>query len=111
MADAAAVIRSYEAGDRKLVLFMVSKSNMEALAVANNTSTLESLSFAVRSLRVFFLLLAYLHPITLAVWIGLSAVFVQLMDWWPNELGLWSYLRTMIGFATMAFPILAYIDW
>jgi len=40
MAHPVAKIRSYAANDRKLVQFMVSKSNMEALAVANNRSAL-----------------------------------------------------------------------
>ena len=34
------------------------------------------------------------------------------MNWWPTtEFGFWSYLRTVCGFATMAVPILAYVDW
>jgi len=92
MVDVAAVIRPYTAEDRKLVQFMVGKSNMESLGVANNRT--------------------YFHPITLAVWFGLSAAFIQLMNWWPTEeYGFWSYLRAMCGFATTAMPILAYVDW
>lgn len=40
MAHPVAEIRPYTANDRKLVQFMVGKSNMEALAVANNRSAL-----------------------------------------------------------------------
>jgi len=59
---AAAVIRSYEAGDRKLVQFMVGKSNMEALAVANNRSESGSSVFFWENLRVRFRLLSSDNP-------------------------------------------------
>ena len=110
MVDAAAVIRPYNAEDRKLVQFMVGKSNMESLGVANNRSKLEVCFKSRQSLSFFFS--AYFHPITLSVWFGLSAVFIQLMSWWPTEeFGFWSYLRAVCGFATMAVPILAFVDW
>ena len=35
-------IRRYAADDRKLAMFMISKANFQALAVANNKSTLSS---------------------------------------------------------------------
>jgi len=107
---AAAVIRSYEAGDRKLVQFMVGKSNMEALAVANNRSEFNSSVYFWENLHEFDS--GYFHPITLAVWFALSAAFIHLMNWWPSsQFGIWGYLNPLPGFATMAFPILAYVDW
>jgi hypothetical protein len=42
MADATAKIRPYTASDRKLVVFKIGKSNMEALAVANSKSKFPS---------------------------------------------------------------------
>ena len=42
MAPPVALIRNYEPSDKKLVHFMVGKANLQALAVANNKSNLQS---------------------------------------------------------------------
>ena len=42
MASPVALIRNYEPSDKKLVQFMVGKANLQALAVANNKSNLQS---------------------------------------------------------------------
>jgi hypothetical protein len=52
------------------------------------------------------------NPLPLAVWIGLSSIFVEVMNWWPKtHYGLLGYLSPLPAFAAMAFPILALIDW
>ncbi|KAF8807453.1 hypothetical protein BYT27DRAFT_7241992 [Phlegmacium glaucopus] len=92
MPDPIAHIRSYEAKDKKLVQFMIGKANFATLAVANQ--------------RV------YTNPVTLAIWIALSSVFVQYMKWWPiPSLGWLGYLKPLPAFASMAVPIMFFVDW
>lgn len=88
-----AEIRPYAAEDSKLALFIVGKANMEQLAVANN--------------RV------YTDPVTISLWVLLSAIFVQYMKWWPasTEYGWVSYLRPLPALASMAVPIMFFVDW
>ncbi|KAF8168051.1 hypothetical protein B0H34DRAFT_684021 [Crassisporium funariophilum] len=92
MAQPVARIRPYQASDENLVKFMVSKANFATLAVANN--------------RV------YTHPITVAIWFALSAVFVQWMSWWPAaKFGWIGYLRPLPALASTAVPIMFFVDW
>ncbi|KAL0951113.1 hypothetical protein HGRIS_007850 [Hohenbuehelia grisea] len=92
MVEPSAQIRPYKPDDFKLVQFVISKANMEQLAVANNT--------------------AYRHPVILSIWIALSSVFVQVMGWWPQpEQGYLAYLSPLPAFACIALPIMFLIDW
>ncbi|PPR06897.1 hypothetical protein CVT24_011587 [Panaeolus cyanescens] len=85
-------IRRFQPSDEKLVLFAIAKANMEALAVANRK--------------------AYFHPLVLSLWVALSCVFVEFMQWWPSHLPGWlGYLRPIPAFASMAVPIMFLIDW
>ncbi|KIM48156.1 hypothetical protein M413DRAFT_439880 [Hebeloma cylindrosporum] len=92
MASPVAAIRNYEPSDKKLVHFMVGKSNLQALAVANNK--------------------IYTHPITIALWIAMSSVFISYMSWWPaSRYGWLAYLRPLPALASMAVPIMFFVDW
>jgi len=93
MPEPVARIRFYdESVDKKLVQFMISKANFATLAVANN--------------RVYF------HPITIAIWFALSSIFVQYMNWWPiPALGWFGYLKPVPAFASMAVPMMFFVDW
>jgi len=71
---------------------MVGQAQMESLAYANNRT--------------------YFHPVTLAVWIAVSTVFAQYMDWWPNSsLGILSWLQVLPAFFAPAVPIMFFVDW
>lgn len=106
---AIAEIRPYVASDRKLVLLKVGKSNMEGLAVANNRSRV---FFMLTSLCFLLISKAYLHPLTLGVWLAFTAAFIHLMNWWPsNHHGFWSYLAPVPAFAATAVPVMAVVDW
>jgi len=93
MVEPRAQIRPLESSDHKDVLFLIGKSNMESLAVANRQ--------------------AYSHPLILSVWIAASCIMVQLMHWWPNPdvLGYLSYLSPVPAFACMAVPLMFLMDW
>jgi len=85
-------IRAYAASDEKEVRFMVGQAHMESLAYANNR--------------------AYFHPVTLAIWIGLSSMFAHYMNWWPNsEYGIMSWLQILPAFFAPAVPVMFWIDW
>ncbi|EJD03949.1 uncharacterized protein FOMMEDRAFT_167242 [Fomitiporia mediterranea MF3/22] len=88
-----AVIRPYDHdADNKLVRFMVAKSTMEPLAIANRK--------------------AILHPLTITIWVALSSVAVQLLGWWPDaQYGVWGYLRPLPAFAALFLPFIFSIDW
>jgi len=71
---------------------MVGQAQMESLAYANNRT--------------------YFHPVTLAIWIAISSVFTQYMNWWPNnEYGILSWLKVLPAFFAPAVPIMFYVDW
>jgi len=93
MVERRAQIRPFDPSDQKFVLFLIGKSNMECLAVANRQ--------------------AYSHPLTLSVWIAMSCIMIQIMHWWPNPSvhGNISYLRPLPAFACIAVPIMFLIDW
>ena len=53
-----------------------------------------------------------MHPITLAIWGGLSCIFIQYMQWWPHpDYGILGHLLPLPGFASMAVPIMFLVDW
>ena len=57
---------------------------------------------------------AYAHPIILAIWVALSSVFVQYMNWWPKhqtQTGWFEYFRILPSFAAMAVAVMFLIDW
>ncbi|KAH9835599.1 uncharacterized protein C8Q71DRAFT_87665 [Rhodofomes roseus] len=92
MATPAARIRPFQPSDDKDVRFIVGKAAMEPLAVAN--------------------MKVYMHPITLAIWGGLSCIFIQYMQWWPHpDYGFLGYFLPLPGFACMAVPIMFLCDW
>lgn len=108
MANQEARIRPYAAADQKLVLFMVGKANMQALATANNKgeafifhSTAKSEGNAV-----------YTNPLIIAIWLALSSVMIQLLGWWPTEKHGWlEYLKPLPALASCAVPIMFLVDW
>jgi len=93
MVQPSAHIRAFRASDDKQVRFAIGKANMAALAVANWK--------------------AYVHPLTISVWIALSCIMAQQMRWWPKpeEYGYLSYLRPVPAFGSVAAPIMFVIDW
>ncbi|KAI0374219.1 hypothetical protein BV20DRAFT_961323 [Pilatotrama ljubarskyi] len=92
MVEPVARIRPVEAADEKLVRFMVGKAEMEPIAIANR--------------KLFG------NPLVLALWVGLSAVFVQYMNWWPKaEHGLLGYFAPIPAFGTLSFVFMFGIDW
>jgi len=89
---ASATIRPIKDSDEKLVRFMVAKANMESLAAANRR--------------------AYYNPLFIAVWLGLSAAFIEFMNWYPKpQYGWIGYLQPLPGFATIFVPLIFAIDW
>ncbi|KDR85042.1 hypothetical protein GALMADRAFT_83372 [Galerina marginata CBS 339.88] len=92
MAEAEARIRPYAADDQKLVLFMVGKANLQSLAIANN--------------------MVYKHPLTIAVWLGLSFLMIHYMSWWPaGQYGWLEYLKPLPALASVAVPVMFFVDW
>ncbi|KAF9481382.1 hypothetical protein BDN70DRAFT_876342 [Pholiota conissans] len=92
MAAPTAQIRPYVEEDRKLALFMISKANFAGLATANNKT--------------------YTHPVTIAIWLALSSIFIQYMNWWPSgDFGWISYLKPFPALASLAVPVMFAVDW
>ncbi|KAF7339423.1 hypothetical protein MSAN_02156400 [Mycena sanguinolenta] len=90
---ASAIIRPVTDSDEKLVRFMVAKANMESLAAANSRA-------------------AYFNPIYVAVWLGLSAAFLEYMKWYPKpQFGWLGYLQPIPAFATTFVPLMFLVDW
>jgi hypothetical protein len=76
-----ALIRPINDSDDKLVRFMVAKANMESLAAANRR--------------------ALYSPLYIAVWLALSAAFIEFMDWYPKpHYGFLGYLQPLPGFVS-----------
>ncbi|KZT74669.1 hypothetical protein DAEQUDRAFT_753453 [Daedalea quercina L-15889] len=85
-------IRAFQPSDDKDVRFIAGKAAMEPLAAAN--------------------VKVYTHPIMLAIWGGLSCIFIQYMQWWPHpDYGYLGYLLPIPGFASMAVPLMFLVDW
>jgi len=93
MADAEARIRPYNHNeDNKLFRFMLSKSRMEPLAIANKE--------------------IYKNRYGLALWILISSVLVQVLHWWPAvEFGWLGWLRPLPAYAICSLPLMFIIDW
>ncbi|RPD62991.1 hypothetical protein L226DRAFT_556356 [Lentinus tigrinus ALCF2SS1-7] len=92
MVEPGARIRPVELGDQKLVRFLVGKAGMEPIATANSKM--------------------YTNPLVLAVWVGLSCVFVEYMQWWPkSEQGILGYLAPVPAFGTLSIALMFAIDW
>lgn len=54
----------------------------------------------------------YANPLVLALWVGLSCVFVQYMKWWPQpEQGVLGYLTPIPAFGTLSIVFMFAIDW
>ena len=54
----------------------------------------------------------YFHPLILSAWVGLSCVFIQLMDWWPKpDQGLYRFLVPVPAFGSLAIAFMFAIDW
>ncbi|PFH54522.1 hypothetical protein AMATHDRAFT_52137 [Amanita thiersii Skay4041] len=92
MSERSVIIRPLKASDEKLVRFVIGKAALEPLACANHWD--------------------YLHPLSLSIWMALSAVFVHFMKWWPSGAhGILGYLRPLPAIAAFALPVIFFIDW
>ncbi|KAH9849808.1 hypothetical protein C2E23DRAFT_905612 [Lenzites betulinus] len=92
MVEPVARMRPVEAADRKLVLFAIGKAEMEPIATANRK--------------------LYSNPLVLALWIGLSSVFVEYMKWWPKpEHGIFGYLSPIPALGAVSIAFMFAIDW
>ena len=106
-------IREYTPRDEKQVRFIIGQAQMEALAYANKSSEDDNTNFPLfRLIKLYIYFSAYFHPLTLAIWICLSSMFAQYMDWWPNSTyGILSWLRVLPAFFVPAVPIMSLVDW
>ncbi|CCM01947.1 uncharacterized protein FIBRA_04020 [Fibroporia radiculosa] len=96
MAVPEARIRPFKVEEKRLVNFLIAKGDMEALATANRRGKCG----------------LYFHPLSLALWIGLSCVFIQLTGMWPKpEQGFLGYASPVPGLAAIAVPLMFLCDW
>jgi hypothetical protein len=108
MADNPARIRQYERNDERLVRFVLGKTYLEPLTVANRRGTFGTFTTAA-TLKFST---AYVHPIFLSVWVALSSIMAQYMNWWPSYgYGALRWLAPLPAFASMAVPLMFLIDW
>jgi len=92
MVEPRAIIRPYKPEDEKLVKFTLGLAAMEGLAMANKRATF--------------------HPLTLSLWVGLSCIMIQLLDWWPKPEYRWlGWLLPLPAFGCWGVPLLFGIDW
>ncbi|RDX55914.1 hypothetical protein OH76DRAFT_1370484 [Lentinus brumalis] len=92
MVEPVARIRPVELADQRLVRFLIGKAGMEPIATANRK--------------------VYTNPLVLAVWVGLSCVFVEYMKWWPKpEHGFMGYLLPVPAFGALSIAFMAAADW
>ncbi|KAI9063017.1 hypothetical protein FKP32DRAFT_1592982 [Trametes sanguinea] len=92
MVEPAAKIRPVEVSDQKRIRFVVGKAEMEPIAIANSR--------------------LYSNPLVISLWIGLSCVFVEYMNWWPKpEHGLLGYLAPLPAFGALSVVLMFAIDW
>lgn len=110
MVEPAARIRPVTLDDQKHIRFLVGKSTMEPIAVANRKSesraSTPSWKIPTRSLPV------YTNPFLLAIWVALSCVWVQLKGWWPNpEHGMLSFLAPIPAFGSLSIAFMFAVDW
>lgn len=110
MAEPKAIIRAYKTGDEKFVKFTLGLAAMEGLAIANRRGKLKFPRLEEKA-RLIVVSAAF-HPLTLSLWVGLSCVMIQLLDWWPKpEYHLLGHLSPLPAFACWGVPILFAIDW
>lgn len=117
MADNDARIRlcDYRADD-KLVRLHVGKACMEPLAIANRQgeqSVVSRRTFFYSSTQLLHTLsTATTHRITIAIWLAVASVLVNVMGWWPKaEIGWMGYLRPLPAYAVTFLPLAFAIDW
>ena len=56
--------------------------------------------------------IACFHPLTLSLWVALSCIMIQLLDWWPKpEYGLLGYFPPFPAFGCWGAVMLYLIDW
>lgn len=113
MAEPIARIRAYEDDDNKQVRFVIGKSNLESLAIANRRGQCPPSSDNSLPLTVVTIFsLAYIHPLSISLWILASCILIQYMQWWPsNEQGFLGYLSPLPALGSMAVPIMFLVDW
>ncbi|OSD03483.1 hypothetical protein PYCCODRAFT_1451615 [Trametes coccinea BRFM310] len=92
MIESVATIRPVEASDQKRIRFVVGKAEMEPIAIANRK--------------------LYSNPLVISLWIGVSCVFIEYMNWWPKpEHGLLGYLAPLPAFGALSVVLMFAIDW
>ncbi|EIW86663.1 hypothetical protein CONPUDRAFT_95409 [Coniophora puteana RWD-64-598 SS2] len=92
MRDASLRIRPYITSDEKAVRLFIGRALMEGLAEANRRSAF--------------------HPITLALWLALSAIMTQSLGWGPKpEFGWAGYLLPLPAFGCWGIALLYLLDW
>lgn len=113
MTEHVARIRPYRASDERVVRFALGKSNLESLAVANHRGARSAYNLCGVVIDLSCLkILACTHPLTIALWLGLSSIFIEYMRWWPkNAHGLMGFLTPLPAIAAMAVPIMFLVDW
>ncbi|KAL1753309.1 hypothetical protein FB107DRAFT_276842 [Schizophyllum commune] len=82
--------------ERKTVMRLIAKHEMEALATANRR--------------------AYRNPALLLLWLAVSSAFVEFMHWWPSQQpaglgGLWPWFSPVRGYAPFLVVFLVAVDW
>ncbi|KAL1697322.1 hypothetical protein GGG16DRAFT_107239 [Schizophyllum commune] len=82
--------------ERKTVMRLIAKHEMEALATANRR--------------------AYRNPALLLLWLAVSSAFVEFMHWWPSQQpaglgGLWPWFSPIRGYAPFLVVFLVAVDW
>ncbi|GJJ08419.1 hypothetical protein Clacol_002635 [Clathrus columnatus] len=112
--ESEATIRLLKEDDLKRVRFLLGLGIMEQLATINNRGKPLKVDFSDFFDQNRKTKTAYIHPITLSIWIGLSSVFVTYMKWWPADNPSSSLLRFLSpapAFAAVAVPIMFSFDW
>lgn len=109
MVEPKAIFRAYKSDDEKFVKFTLGLAAMEGLAVANRRGRLKFLPLKNKPTDRHA---AAFHPLTLSLWVGLSCVMIQLLNWWPKpEYRLLGWLLPLPAFGCWGVPILFAIDW
>ncbi|KAH0838341.1 hypothetical protein J3R83DRAFT_6620 [Lanmaoa asiatica] len=111
MVEPKAIIRTYRPGDEKIVKFTLGLAAMEGLAVANRRGRSK---FPTKKKQAHGLTdrAAAFHPLILSLWVGLSCIMIQLLNWWPKlEYRLLGWLLPLPAFGCWGIAILFAIDW
>lgn len=110
MVEPKAIIRTYGPDDAKIVKFTLGLAAMEGLAVANRRGR-PKFPPETKSPQTDCYAAAF-HPLILSLWVGLSCIMIQLLDWWPKpEYRLLGWLLPLPAFGCWGVPILFAIDW